>query len=89
VPIQDSADALFALIAEDQPFMLGADSQPVGSTTVPTAPTDPEAPVDPAVPADPSVPIQPETPDAGAPPVLDGITGSTAQQETCAIPSED
>jgi LCP family protein required for cell wall assembly len=89
VPIQDSADALFALIAEDQPFMLGADSQPVGSTTVPVAPTDPEAPVDPAVPADPSVPIDPETPDAGAPPVLDGITGSTAQQETCAIPSED
>jgi LCP family protein required for cell wall assembly len=87
VPTQDAADALFALIAADQPFTLGADSQPVGSTIEPTAPTDAAPPVDPAVPADPVVPEEPQVPDAGAPPVLDGVTGSTALQETCAIPS--
>jgi hypothetical protein len=95
VPTVDAADQLFALIASDQPFTLGADSQPVGSTTEPTAPGDsavPEAPTDPTVPeapADPSVPVETPAPDAGAPTVLDGVTGSTALQETCAIPFED
>lgn len=89
VPTQDSADALFALIAADQPFTLGADSQPVGSTTEPTAPAEPEVPAEPAPPVDPEVPVDPATPDAGVPPVLDGVTGSTALQETCAIPFED
>lgn len=95
VPTVDAADQLFALIAADQPFTLGADSQPVGSTTEPTAPGDPavpEAPTDPTVPeapADPSVPVETPAPDAGAPAVLDGVTGSTALQETCAIPFED
>jgi LCP family protein required for cell wall assembly len=83
VPVRNAADQLFALIAADQPFQLGADSQPVGSTTEPTAPAEPTAPVDPEAPVDPA------TPDAGVPPVLDGVTGSTALQETCAIPFED
>ncbi|WP_156351586.1 LCP family protein [Agreia sp. Leaf210] len=94
VPTQGAADTLFALIKADQPFTLGADSQPIGSTIEPTAPADPAAPVDPAAPADPAAPVDPAapadpaTPDAGAPAVLDGVTGSTAQQETCAVPAE-
>ena len=89
VPTQDAADTLFALIEADQPFTLGANSQPIGSTIEPTAPAEPEAPVESAAPVDPSAPVDPATPDAAAPPVLDGVTGSTAQQETCAIPFED
>ena len=89
VPTQDAADTLFALIKADQPFTLGANSQPIGSTIEPTAPAEPEAPVDSEAPVDPAVPADPATPDAGAPPVLDGVTGSTAQQETCAVPFED
>jgi hypothetical protein len=86
VPSQDAADTLFALIKADQPFALGADSQPVGTTTEPTAPETPAAPVDPV---DPAVPATPAVPDATAPPVLDGVTGTTAAQETCAIPFGD
>ncbi|WP_374945597.1 LCP family protein [Agreia sp.] len=88
VPVQSAADQLFALITADQPFQLGADSQGVGSTTEPSAPADPDVPADPEGPVDPEVPVDPATPDAGAPPVLEGVTGSTAQQETCAIPAE-
>ncbi|CAD5995642.1 LCP family protein [Agreia sp. COWG] len=89
MPTRDAADALFELIKADQPFTLGEDSQPIGTTTEPTAPAAPEAPVDPAVPADPATPTEPSTPQVAGPPVLDGVTGSTAQQETCAIPNTD
>jgi LCP family protein required for cell wall assembly len=98
VPVRGTADQLFALIAADQPFQLGADSQGVGSTTEPSVtaePVDPAVPAEPPVPADPeapgdaATPIDPVAPEAGAPPVLDGVTGSTAQQETCAVPNEE
>jgi LCP family protein required for cell wall assembly len=90
VPIRDSADALFSLIKADQPFTLGADSQPIGTTTEPMAPGAPETPAEPETPlADPTAPATPASPDAAAPPVLDGVTGTTAQQETCAVTNRD
>ncbi|WP_162239052.1 LCP family protein [Agreia sp. Leaf335] len=86
VPLSDQADELFALIASDQPFTLGADSQGIGTVADPSV----TAPVDPAVPAE--EPSAPDSTESEAPAgvdsvVLDGVTGQTAQQATCAIPN--
>lgn len=97
VPLYDQADELFALIAADQPFTLGEGSQGVGTVADPNVavPDEPEVPVDPTVPVDPAAPVDPAVPDGtvpeapveAGPTVLDGVTGQTAQQATCAIPN--
>jgi LCP family protein required for cell wall assembly len=82
VPQQELADALFAKVVADQPFTLADGSTGTGSTVV----EDPaaEAPVpDPAVteaaPGDPAVTEVPTGPE-----VIEGLTGQTAAEQTCA-----
>jgi hypothetical protein len=86
VPVKATADELFALIAADQPFSLGEGSQGVGSTTEPAAPVDPTPPADPAAPADPTAPAETTAPETPLP-VINNLPGTTAAQETCAIPN--
>jgi len=68
VPTQDLADAMFAKILADEPFALAADE-----------PEPVEEPIDPEAPVDPAAPVE-----AAGPEVLDGLTGRTAQDESCA-----
>lgn len=70
VPSQDLADAMFAKILADEPFALTADEPD---------PADPAAPVDPEAPVDAEAPVV----EAG-PEVIDGLTGRTAEDESCA-----
>jgi len=69
VPLQDLADTMFAKILADEPFALAADEpEPTDEPT-----TDAEAPVE----ADAPV-VE------AAPEVLSGLTGRTAEDQSCA-----
>lgn len=90
LPNQEAADELFALIAADQPIGVGA--QGLGSTAEPVAPD--AAPVDAA--AEPTAddpaagdPAAAEPVVPSGPTVVAGVTGQTANQQTCAVPNEN
>jgi LCP family protein required for cell wall assembly len=91
-PVYDLADALTERIAADQPFTLDAAATVPGSVvegastdpTAPVEPVDPEAPVDPAAPPATDAP----TDSAATPEVLEGVSGQTAAEETCAEPND-
>jgi LCP family protein required for cell wall assembly len=68
VPTQDLADAMFAKILADEPFALAAEE-----------PDPAQEPIDADAPLDPAAPVE----EAG-PEVLDGLTGRTAEDESCA-----
>ncbi|MBX0300518.1 LCP family protein [Cryobacterium sp. 1639] len=78
VPTQDLADAMFAKIAADEPFSLAAEptEEPVTADPPADVPADP-----PADAGATDVPTQPATP---SPEPLDGITGRTAADDSCA-----
>ncbi|MGY4858813.1 LCP family protein [Cryobacterium sp. AP23] len=83
-PLQDLADAMFAKITADEPFSLTAEEPAEAPVADPPGDTPADPAVDPA--ADPAT--DPATPDAPtptpAPEVLDGLTGRTAADESCA-----
>ncbi|GAA2225168.1 LCP family protein [Herbiconiux moechotypicola] len=81
VPVQSTADALFAKILADQPFTLAEDSTGTGSTVVADPTT--ETP-DPTTTTDPADPTATDAPVTSAPEVLEGVTGQTAAEQTCA-----
>ena len=68
VPLQDLADTMFAKILADEPFALASEEPEPAET-----PVDPEAPIATDAPV-----IE------AAPEVLDGLTGRTAKDESCA-----
>ena len=77
VPLQGLADTMFAKIAADEPFSLTA-APPTDEPLVAGPPAEsPEVPVDTDATAPPATPTP--TPEA-----LDGITGRTAADESCA-----
>ena len=77
VPLEAKADEVLALIRADQPFALGADSQ--GPGVVGSAPDTAIPPAEPS----PSGPVGTASPSAPPPPVIDGVKGQTAEDETC------
>ena len=82
VPTTDVADELFAKIKADEPFTLNADSTGPGSSVVTTPTTGTTATPVPAptdTPATTGVPTP--TPTSS---VIDGVTGQTAAEQTCA-----
>jgi LCP family protein required for cell wall assembly len=93
VPYTSVADKLFASIAADQPFGLGDDATGNGSTLVAgpeatdTASPSPDADV-PDAGGLPSTGVTAAPPPSG-PPVIDGVKGQTAAQETCAKANPD
>ena len=84
-PNFDAADAMFALIAADQPFQLAQAGDDRGSTADPNAPVAPvPPPVDPTATPDPSA--TPVTPiDNSGLPLVEGVSGQTAAQYTCSV----
>jgi LCP family protein required for cell wall assembly len=82
VPQQELADALFAKVVADQPFTLADGSTGTGSTVVEDPAAEAPAP-DPAVteaaPGEPAVTEVPTGPE-----VIEGLTGQTAAEQTCA-----
>jgi LCP family protein required for cell wall assembly len=79
VPTQDLADQLFAKIAADEPFSLPTE-EPTGEPTEEAEVADPPAETAPG-----TEPTGTEPPVAAAPPApIDGITGRTAGDESCA-----
>lgn len=78
VPSTDVADELFAKITADQPFALDQDATGPGSSVVAAGtPTPADNVNDSAAPTDPTSAVTP------APPVIDGVTGQTAAEQTC------
>ncbi|WP_207457425.1 LCP family glycopolymer transferase [Herbiconiux sp. SYSU D00978] len=88
-PVEDQAAELMRYLDEDLPFGVG---QTGSSATVdPNAPAPSEpaeepsaAPSETAAPSGSASPT--ETPAPTEPPVLEGITGQTADQQTCTVP---
>ncbi|WP_241984830.1 LCP family protein [Cryobacterium adonitolivorans] len=82
VPLQGLADTMFAKIAADEPFSLTA-APPTDEPLVAGPPAEsPEGPVKTDAAAPPATPTP--TPEA-----LDGLTGRTADDETCAQVAND
>lgn len=83
-PLPDVADELFARILADQPFTLPDDATASGTTITDTdTATDPASPdTQPAGPTDGETPVA--TPSEESPPVIEGLNGQRADQETCA-----
>ncbi|WP_233199714.1 LCP family protein [Cryobacterium sp. N22] len=82
VPLQGLADTMFAKIAADEPFSLTA-AAPTDEPLVAGPPAEsPEGPVEPDAAAPPATPTP--TPEA-----LDGLTGRTAADESCAQVASD
>ncbi len=78
-PLTQTGDAMMALIAADQPFVLSAAGDDTGSIADPNAPApDPSATPDPT-----AVPV-----DNTGLPVVDGVRGQTAADYTCSITQE-
>ncbi len=78
-PLTETGDAMMALIAADQPFLLSETGDGSGSITDPNAPApDPSATPDPT-----AVPV-----DNTGLPVVDGVRGQTAADYTCSITQE-
>jgi LCP family protein required for cell wall assembly len=78
-PLTETGDAMMALIAADQPFVLSAAGDDSGSTADPNAPVpDPNATTDPS-----AVPV-----DNTGLPVVEGVRGQTAADYTCSITQE-
>jgi anionic cell wall polymer biosynthesis LytR-Cps2A-Psr (LCP) family protein len=78
-PVKAKADALFAKIRADEPFLLSAAGDGRGSTLDPNAVAitpDPNATVDPTATVDPNA-VVPET--------IEGVRGQTAADQTCSI----
>jgi hypothetical protein len=80
VPVSPLADAIFAKIAADQPFSLTAE-EPSPAVTEP--PADGGAAPPAATPAATPAPTPAATPAPG-PEVIEGLTGRTAADESCA-----
>ncbi|WEO77385.1 LCP family protein [Cryobacterium sp. SO2] len=81
VPTQDLADTMFGKIAADEPFSL-TPAEPTEPTEEPEAPVVADPPVD--VPADPSATDAPAATPTPTPEALDGLTGITGTDESCA-----
>jgi LCP family protein required for cell wall assembly len=78
-PLTETGDAMMALIAADQPFILAETGDGSGSIADPNAPApDPSATPDPS-----AVPV-----DNTGLPVVDGVRGQTAADYTCSITQE-
>ncbi len=78
-PLTETGDAMMALIAADQPFVLSAAGDDTGSTADPNAPVpDPNATSDPT-----EAPV-----DNTGLPVVEGVRGQTAANYTCSITQE-
>ena len=73
VPIDAVADEMFAKLAADEPFALP------GTTPTPAPTTDAPVPVETSPPSEPALPTPEPTVQA-----LDGLTGQTAQDDSCA-----
>ena len=89
VPLQSQADELFAKIKADEPFALPDDAAGPGSETVaPDATPEDGAPSSaPPASAPPCRAASPSATPTATPDTIDGLTGTTGQQETCAVPS--
>ncbi|OIH94379.1 LCP family protein [Curtobacterium sp. MCBA15_001] len=89
-PTKYLADELFAAIAADKSFSLGAGSTGIGSESAPGATAAPSESAA-AAPVAPSARAAPEAPEAGAPSAsasagaatIEGLQGQSAAQETC------
>ncbi|GAB3615860.1 LCP family protein [Okibacterium endophyticum] len=86
VPITSLADELMTMIAGDQQFSTDPNARRPGvEASAETAlPEDPSVPADP----DPSVPVDPgqtSPPTDAAPPVIDGLVGQSAAEESCVV----
>ncbi len=84
VPQKRAATELFDKIIADEPFALPEDSTGRGSVDVSTEPTTTPAPE--AAPTPTDTPSPTDTVAPPPPSVVDGLKGSTAEQETCAVP---
>jgi LCP family protein required for cell wall assembly len=83
VPIRPLADTMFAKIAADEPFSLTAEEPPAAPVVAEPPATGPTAgPVTEPPPADAATDAATPAP---APEVLDGLTGRTAADESCAV----
>ncbi|MFC0680141.1 LCP family protein [Lysobacter korlensis] len=93
-PVSEQADALFARIAADEPFVLDEDRLRTGAVADPNAPAEPPAEETPAeeTPAEEApaeeAPVEADgggtaEPAGGQPQVLSGLKGQTAADYTC------
>jgi LCP family protein required for cell wall assembly len=95
VPAEDQAAELMRVLAEDQPFAVAstgtsAEVDPDAPAATPSPTPSPDAsasaPDDPSTSSDPSASPSP-TEAPAPPPVLEGVTGQTAAQQTCTVPN--
>ncbi len=89
------ADQMFDLVRADQRFVPGtvggegATIDPADpAAPAPTEPVPTTPPAEPEPETDPAAPQPTETTDPAEPPVLPGVSGSTAAQRTCTVPSD-
>jgi anionic cell wall polymer biosynthesis LytR-Cps2A-Psr (LCP) family protein len=75
VPLTDTADALFAAIAADQPLSLATDALGSGSTLDPSVVTD--------TPTDGTTAVPTDTATTGV--EITGLLGQTAETQTCSV----
>jgi LCP family protein required for cell wall assembly len=83
-PDTDAAEAMFALIAADQPFQLAQAGDGRGSEADPNAPVAP-APVEPAPSASATAEPTAAPVDNSGLPLVEGVSGQTAAQYTCSV----
>lgn len=90
IPIPALADQLTTMIATDQPFSTDPNARRPGVEQETPPPTDsgttapPVPPVDTGAPSDPTGTVPP-TGTPGVPPVIEGLVGQNASQESCIV----